>query len=89
MSVTRIDKDEQRLFHQDVCTVHSSKPHPRNSYVDCTKAVIATDGILLADAKEVADKLKVEILNIDSSVPLTTKKPKSHLLPNMLRRRTC
>lgn len=34
------------------------------AYFDCTKAVLATDGIVLADAKEVADKLGIEILSI-------------------------
>lgn len=63
----------RKINRQMVMELHGAK-----DYFECTKAVIATDGILLADAKEVADKLKVEILNIDSSVPLTTKKPKSN-----------
>ena len=34
------------------------------AYFDCTKAVLATDGEVLADAKEVANKLGIEILFI-------------------------
>lgn len=34
------------------------------AYFDCTKAVLATDGEVLADAKEVAHKLGIEILSI-------------------------
>ena len=40
--------------------------HGAKDYFDCTKAIIATDGILLSDAIEVAKKLKIEILNINS-----------------------
>lgn len=63
----------RKINRQMVMELHGAK-----DYFDCTKAVIATDGILLADATEVAIKLKIEILNIDSSVPLTTKKLKSN-----------
>jgi restriction system protein len=59
----------RKINRQMVMELHGAK-----DYFDCTKAVIATDGILLADALEVANKLKIEILNIDSSVPLTSKK---------------
>lgn len=60
----------RKINRQMVMELHGAK-----DYFDCTKAIIATDGILLADALEVANKLKIEILNIDSSVPLTSKKP--------------
>ena len=60
----------RKINRQMVMELHGAK-----DYFDCTKAVIATDGILLSDATEVANKLKIEILNIVSSVPLTTKKP--------------
>ena len=60
----------RKINRQMVMELHGAK-----DYFDCSKAVIATDGILLADATEVANKLKIEILNLDSSVPLTTKKP--------------
>lgn len=36
------------------------------AYFDCTKAVLATDGEVLADAREVAGKLGIEILEIQS-----------------------
>lgn len=60
----------RKINRQMVMELHGAK-----DYFDCTKAVIATDGILLADALEVAKKLKIEILNIDSSVPFKIKKP--------------
>lgn len=63
----------RKINRQMIMELHGAK-----DYFDCTKAVIATDGILLSDATEVANKLKIEILNIDSSVPLTTKKLKSN-----------
>ncbi|NOU46538.1 MAG: restriction endonuclease [Bacteroidales bacterium] len=63
----------RKINRQMIMELHGAK-----DYFDCTKAVIATDGILLADATEVANKLKIEVLNIDSSVPLTTKKSASN-----------
>jgi len=42
------------------------------NYFDCTKAVIATDGFLLEDAKQVADKLNIEVIYL-SNVPLSIK----------------
>ena len=62
----------RKINRQMVMELHGAK-----DYFDCTKAIIATDGILLADATEVANKLKIEILYINSSVPLTTKGPSS------------
>jgi len=62
----------RKINRQMVMELHGAK-----DYFDCTKAVIATDGILLADAIEVADKLKIEVLNIDSSVLPTSKKKSS------------
>ena len=59
----------RKINRQMVMELHGAK-----DYFDCTKAIIATDGILLADALEVASKLKIEILNIDDSVPIATKK---------------
>lgn len=35
-------------------------------YFDCNKAIIATDGVFLHDAILVAEKLKIEILNINA-----------------------
>lgn len=59
----------RKINRQMVMELHGAK-----DYFDCTKAVIATDGILLADALEVANKLKIQILNVDSSVPFSSKK---------------
>lgn len=63
----------RKINRQMVMELHGAK-----NYFDCTKAVIATDGILLSDATEVANKLKIEILNIDSSDPSATKRPTSN-----------
>ena len=62
----------RKINRQMVMELHGAK-----DYFDCTNAVIATDGLLLTDALEVANKLKIEILNIDSSVPVTSKKSSS------------
>jgi restriction system protein len=59
----------RKINRQMVMELHGAK-----DYFECTKAVIATDGILLADAIEVANKLKIEILYLESSVPLATKR---------------
>jgi len=48
--------------------------HGAKDYFDCTKAVIATNGILLSDATEVANKLKIEVLNITGSPLHSTNK---------------
>lgn len=59
----------RKINRQMVMELHGAK-----DYFDCTKAVIATDGVLLSDALEVAQKLKIDILTIDASTTLT--KPK-------------
>lgn len=59
----------RKINRQMVMELHGAK-----DYFDCTKAVIATDGVLLSDALEVAQKLKIDILTIDASTAL--KKPK-------------
>lgn len=59
----------RKINRQMVMELHGAK-----DYFDCTKAVIATDGKLLSDASEVAKKLKIEILHIDSSVSPKAKK---------------
>lgn len=38
--------------------------HGAKDYFDCSKAIIATDGRIIDNAKEVADKLKIDILKI-------------------------
>ncbi len=59
----------RKINRQMVMELHGAK-----DYFDCTKAVIATDGVLLSDALEVAQKLKIDILSIEPSTVLT--KPK-------------
>ena len=46
--------------------------HGAKDYFDCTKAIIATDGIVLPDAIKVAEKLNIAIIYLDS---LTIAKP--------------
>jgi hypothetical protein len=50
----------RRINRQMVMELHGAK-----DYFDCTKAIIATDGDLLSDAKQVAEKLGIEILYLD------------------------
>lgn len=45
------------------------------NFFDCTKAVLATNGRVLENANEVAEKLKIEIINIPA---IRTKKSKSN-----------
>ncbi len=59
----------RKINRQMVMELHGAK-----DYFDCTKAVIATDGKLLSDALEVAKKLKIDVLHIDSSVSRKAKK---------------
>lgn len=59
----------RKINRQMVMELHGAK-----DYFDCTKAVIATDGVLLSDALEVAQKLKIDILTIDASTVLTEPK---------------
>lgn len=63
----------RKINRQMVMELHGAK-----DYFDCTKAVIATDGVLLSDALEVAKKLKIEILNINGSMQLTASKKASN-----------
>lgn len=46
----------RKINRQMVMELHGAK-----DYFDCSRAVIATNGMLLADASEVANKLKIEI----------------------------
>jgi len=52
--------------------------HGAKDYFDCTKAIIATNGRIIENAKEVADKLKIEIIEIPAIKtdfkPKTTKR---------------
>ena len=63
----------RKINRQMIMELHGAK-----DYFECTKAIIATNGILLYDAIEVANKLKIYILNIDSAVPITAKKSTSN-----------
>lgn len=63
----------RKINRQMVMELHGAK-----DYFECTKAVIATDGALLLDAEEVARKLKIEVLYIDSSSLTTIKKSSTH-----------
>jgi Holliday junction resolvase len=63
----------RKINRQMVMELHGAK-----DYFDCTKAVIATDGVLLPDAIEVARKLKIDILSIDASTVLTKPKKTSN-----------
>ena len=56
----------RKINRQMVMELHGAK-----DYFDCTKAVIATDGVLMPDALDVAQKLKIDILTIDTSISLT------------------
>lgn len=62
----------RKINRQMVMELHGAK-----DYFDCSKAVIATDGSFLPDAKVVAEKLKLEILHIDSSQILPIKMAKT------------
>lgn len=63
----------RKINRQMVMELHGAK-----DYFDCTKAIIATDGLLLSDALEVANKLKIEVLTINGSFPLTSNKKVSN-----------
>jgi hypothetical protein len=53
----------RKINRQMVMELHGAK-----DYFECSKAIIATNGIFLPDALEVAHKLKIEVLNISSSI---------------------
>ena len=59
----------RKINRQVVMELHGAK-----DYFDCTKAVIATDGTFLPTAIKVAEKLKIEILYLDSFQSLRTAK---------------
>jgi hypothetical protein len=49
--------------------------HGAKDYFDCTKAILATDGRIIENAKEVADKLNIEILHIPAVKTSSKTKP--------------
>lgn len=68
----------RKINRQMVMELHGAK-----DFFDCTKAVIATDGIFLQDALVVAEKLKIEILYLNemqkvTSTTITTTKNKNN-----------
>jgi len=54
----------RKINRQMVMELHGVK-----DYFDCDKAIIATDGCLIPNAQEVADKLGVEVLKIPAIRP--------------------
>lgn len=58
----------RKINRQMVMELHGAK-----DFFDCTKAVIATDGIFLQDALVVAEKLKIEILYLNEIQKSTYK----------------
>lgn len=68
----------RKINRQMVMELHGAK-----DFFDCTKAVIATNGIFLQDALVVAEKLKIEILYLNeiqksTSTSITTTKNKNN-----------
>jgi restriction system protein len=57
----------RKINRQMVMELHGAK-----DFFDCSKAVIATDGSFLSDALAVAEKLRIEILNINTLSVETT-----------------
>jgi restriction system protein len=51
----------RKVNRQMIMELHGAK-----DYFDCSKAIIATNGVLMPDAVEVAKKLHIEILNIEA-----------------------
>ena len=58
----------RKINRQMVMELHGAK-----DYFDCSKAIIATDGNIMPDAKEVAAKLNIEILQIDGLQKLSVE----------------
>jgi hypothetical protein len=52
----------RKVNRQMIMELHGAKDH-----FDCTRAILATDGQVIQNAKEVADKLGIEILMIPAS----------------------
>jgi restriction system protein len=61
----------RKINRQMVMELHGAK-----DFFDCTKAVIATDGEILPDALQVANKLKIEVLILNATAPIKPKQPK-------------
>jgi restriction system protein len=61
----------RKINRQMVMELHGAK-----DFFDCTKAVIVTDGELMPDALQVANKLKIEVLIIDTTASIKPKQSK-------------
>jgi restriction system protein len=61
----------RKINRQMVMELHGAK-----DFFDCTKAVIVTDGKLLPDALQVANKLKIEVLTLNATLPIKPKQSK-------------
>lgn len=55
----------RKINRQCVMELHGAK-----DYFDCTSAVIVTNGKLLSDAIEVAEKLKIKVVQLEASSPV-------------------
>ena len=62
--------DSNRKINRDVFL----KLHGSKDYFDCTKAIVATDGSIMPDAKQVAEKLGIEIMYISEKEALFQEK---------------
>lgn len=63
----------RKINKQAIMELHGAK-----DFFNCTKAVMATDGILLQTATTVAEKIKIEILHIDINQSLPLSKTNIH-----------
>lgn len=64
--------DSNRKINRDVFL----KLHGSKDYFDCTKAIVATDGSIMPDAKQVAEKLGIEIMYISERKLFSRKNDK-------------
>lgn len=62
--------DSNRKINRDVFL----KLHGSKDYFDCTKAIVVTDGSIMPDAKQVAEKLDIEIMYISEKEALFQEK---------------
>lgn len=86
------EKDGERIAVQAKVYGHTSRQvnrqmimelHGVKDYFDCDRAVLATDGIVRRDAKEVAAKLGVEILNLSAEPAKGEVVPVTHATQSM------
>lgn len=63
----------RKINRQCVMELHGAK-----DYFDCTKAIIATDGTFFKDAIQVAEKLNIDIIYLDSLIIATPSASKTN-----------